>query len=137
LYEAGKKEESLALCKKTIDTLSEITLWDYLEEFNPVRAALRAAHNNLAYRCYETATDLKRVEEGLKHIKMTMKTVAPIEDKRVLNQFYETQALLLHKAMGFDAAYEKDFEKVVAKIGKLKLREEGLLSNEFIQLGKL
>lgn len=137
LYEAGKKEESFALCKKIIDTLSKITLWDYLEEFNPVRAALRAAHNNLAYRCYETATDLKGVEEGLKHIKVTMKTVAPIEDKSVLNLFYETQALLLYKAMGFDATYEKDFEKVVAKIVKLKLREAGLLSDEFIQLGKL
>ncbi|HEY1201008.1 MAG TPA: hypothetical protein VGE79_08510, partial [Niastella sp.] len=61
LYEAGKKEESLALCKKTIAELSKITLWDYLEEFNPIRAALRAANNNLAYRCYETATDLKGV----------------------------------------------------------------------------
>ena len=136
-YEAGKKEESLALCKKIITDLSKITLWDYLEEFNPVRAALRAAHNNLAYHCYETATDLKGVEEGLKHIKVTMKTVAPIEDKSVLFQFYETQALLLHKAMGFDASYEKDFEKVVAKIGKLKLREAGILSDEILKLVKL
>lgn len=137
LYEAGKKEESLALCKKIIADLSKITLWDYLEEFNPIRAALRAAHNNVAYHCYETATDLKGVEEGLKHIKVTMKTVAPIEDKSVLNYFYETQALLLHKAMGFDAAYQKDFDKAVAKIDKLKLREAGLLSDEFIQLGVL
>lgn len=137
LYEAGKKEESLALCKKIIAELGKITLWDYLEEFNPIRGALRAAHNNLAYRCYETAADLKGVEEGLKHIKVTMKTIAPIEDKGVLNQFYETHALLLHKAMGFDAAYQKDFDKVITKIGKLKLREAGLLSDELIQLVKL
>ena len=137
LYEAGKKEEPMTLCKKIIDDLNKITLWDYLEEFNSVRAALRAAHNNLAYHCYETATDLKGVEEGLKHIKVTMKTVAPIEDKSVLDQFYETQALLLHKAMGFDAAYGKDFEKVVAKMGKLKLREAGLLSDEILRLVKL
>lgn len=136
-YEAGKKEESLALCKKIISDLSKITLWDYLEEFNSVRAALRAAHNNLAYQCYETATDIKGIEEGLKHIKVTMKTVAPIEDKSVLFQFYETQALLLHKAMSFDASYEKDFEKVVAKIGKLKLREAGLLSDQILQLVNL
>lgn len=137
LYEAGKKEEALALCKKIVAELSKITLWDYLEEFNPVRGALRSAHNSLAYRCYETATELKGVEEGLKHIKVTMKTIAPIEDKNVLNYFYETQALLLHKAMGFDASYQKDFEKVVAKIDKLRLRQEGLLSDEFIQLAKL
>lgn len=137
LYEAGKKEESHALCKKIIAGLSKITLWDYLEEFNPIRGALRAAHNNLAYHCYETATDLKGVEEGLKHIKVTFKTIAPIEDKSVLNYFYETHALLLHKAMGFDAAYQKDLEKVVAKIAKLKLREEGLLSDEIIQSGIL
>ncbi|HEY1201007.1 MAG TPA: hypothetical protein VGE79_08505 [Niastella sp.] len=68
---------------------------------------------------------------------MTFKTIAPIEDKSVLNYFYETHALLLHKAMSFDAAYQKDFEKVIAKIAKLKLHEEGLLSDEFIQLGIL
>ncbi len=66
-----------------------------------------------------------------------MKTIAPIEDKSVLNVFYETQALLFHKAMGFDAAYEKDFEKVVTKISKLKLKEAGLLSDEIIQVAKL
>ncbi|SDF49417.1 WGR domain-containing protein [Chitinophaga filiformis] len=137
LYEAGWKEESLAVCRNTIAELSKITLWDYLEEFNPIRAALRSAHNNLAYHCYETATDLKGVEEGLKHIKTTMKTVAPIEEKDVLNLFYETQALLLHKAMSFDPGYKKDLEKVVAKIEKLKLRENGLLSDEYIEKVKL
>ncbi|MCF6405185.1 WGR domain-containing protein [Chitinophaga filiformis] len=137
LYEAGRKEESLVLCRTTIAELSKITLWDYLEEFNPIRAALRNAHNNLAYHCYETATDLKGVEEGIKHIKTTIKTVSPIEDKSVLNVFYETQALLLHKAMSFDPAYKKDLEKVVAKIGKLKLREEGLLSEEYLEKVKL
>ncbi|PSL26368.1 WGR domain-containing protein [Chitinophaga ginsengisoli] len=137
LYEAGRKEESLAVCRGTIAELSKITLWDYLEEFNPIRAALRAAHNNLAYHCYETATDLKGIEEGLKHIKTTMKTISPIEEKNVLNLFYETQALLLYKAMGFDPGYRKDLEKVVAKIGKLKLQENGLLSDEYLEKVKL
>lgn len=131
LYEAGSKEESLTLCRKTIATLSKITLWDYLEEFNPIRTALRSAHNSLAYRCYEAAEDLDMVEEGLKHIKTTMKTLAPIEEKDVLNPFYETHALLLHKAMSFDPAYEKDFQKVMDKIRKLKLGEKGVLSPEF------
>ncbi len=58
LYEAGQKEASLARCEQTIATLNKITLWDYLEEFNPIRAALRSAHNSLAYRCYEVAEDL-------------------------------------------------------------------------------
>ncbi|MVT08407.1 WGR domain-containing protein [Chitinophaga tropicalis] len=137
LYEAGRKDESLALCRNTIAELSKITLWDYLEEFNPIRAALRAAHNSLAYHYYETAADLKTVEEGLKHIKVTMKTVAPIERKDVLDLFYETYALLLHKATGFDAKYQKDLEKVVAKINKLKLREQGILTDEYIETVKL
>ena len=137
LYKAGRKEESLAVCRNTIAALSKITLWDYLEEFNPIRAALRAAHNNLAYHCYETATDLKGVEEGLKHIKITMKTVSPIEEKSVLNLFYETQALLLQKAMGFDPGYKTDLNKVVAKIDKLKLKETGSLSDEYIEKVKL
>ena len=131
LYEAGQKEASLARCEQTIATLNKITLWDYLEEFNPIRAALRSAHNSLAYRCYEVAEDLKMVEEGLKHIKTAMKTVAPIEEKDVLDPFYETQALLLEKATGFDPAYEKDFQKVMDKIRKLKLSEKGVLSKEF------
>lgn len=137
LYEAGRKEESLALCRSTITELGKLTLWDYLEEFNPIRAALRSAHNNLAYHYYETATDLKGVEEGIKHIKITMKTVSPIEEKGVLNLFYETHALLLNKAMSFDQAYKKDLEKVVAKISKLKLKENGLLSDEYIEKVKL
>jgi hypothetical protein len=77
---------------------------------------------------------IERGKEGLKHIKMTMKTVAPIEDKRVLFQFYKTQALLLHKAMGFDAVYQKDFDKVITRISKLKLKKAGLLSDEILRL---
>ncbi len=127
-----RKEESYACCQNIIDELSKIALWPYLEEFNPIRAALRAAHNNLAYRCYETATDLKGIKEGLNHIKTTMKTVAPIEEKETLNQFYETHALLLHKATFFDATYQKDLDKVVARIKKLKLREAGLLTDELL-----
>ena len=132
LFEAGLKEESYACCRNTINELSKITLWPYLEEFNPIRAALRAAHNNLAYLCYETATDLKDIREGLNHIKITMKTVSPIEEKETLNLFYETHALLLHKAATFDAAYQKDLDKVVAKIKKLKLREAGVLTDELL-----
>ena len=132
LYEAGRKEESLALCRSVITELEKLTLWDYLEEFNPIRAAIRSAHNSLAYYCYETATDLNTLLEGIKHIKTTMKTIAPIEDKEVLNPFYETQALLLHKATSFDAGYQKDLGKVIAKIKKLKLKENGILSDELI-----
>ncbi|PWV46476.1 WGR domain-containing protein [Chitinophaga sp. S165] len=131
LYEAGKQEASYDLCHRIISELGSITMWDYLEDFNPIRAALRAANNNLAYRCYLTATDLARVKEGLNYIKTTMKTIAPIEDKSSLNGFYETQALLLYKATGFDPAYRKDLEKVVAKIEKLKLKEAGMLSDEY------
>lgn len=137
LYEAGRKEESFALCRKIIDELNKVTLWDYLEEFNPIRAALRSAHNNLAYHCYETATDLKGLQDAIKHIKTTMKTIAPVEEKSVLNLFYETYALILNKAMGFDPAYKKDLEKVVSKINKFKLKEDGLLSEEFIEKVKL
>ncbi|SFM86827.1 WGR domain-containing protein, predicted DNA-binding domain in MolR [Chitinophaga sp. YR627] len=131
LYEAGREEASYEVCHRIINELGKVTMWDYLEEFNILRATLRAANNNLAYRYYLTATDLAGVKEGLNHIKTTMKTIAPIEDKSVLNGFYETQALLLYKAMGFDPAYRKDLEKVVAKIEKLKQKEEIELSDEF------
>ncbi|ACU61797.1 WGR domain-containing protein [Chitinophaga pinensis] len=131
LYEAGQEEASYTICHRIIAELGKVALWDYLEEFNIIRAALRAANNNLAYRYYLTASDLAGVKEGLNHIKTTMKTIAPIEDKSVLNMFYETQALLLYKAMGFDPAYRKDLEKVVAKIEKLKQKEEIELSDEF------
>lgn len=112
LYEAGEQEASFAVCRHTIEELSKVTLWEYLQEHNPIRAALRAAHNNLAYHCYEKG----EIVEGLKHIKICMKTIAAIEDKSVLHPFYETQALLMHKA-----GDEKGFEKVAAKIRKLKL----------------
>ncbi|WP_343670958.1 WGR domain-containing protein [Chitinophaga sp.] len=112
LYEAGQREESLAICRKMIAELGKVTLWEYLEEHNPIRAALRNAHNSLAYHCYEHG----EIVEGLKHSKMCMKTIAAIEDKEVLNPFYETQALLMHKAGDV-----KGFEKAVGKIRKLKL----------------
>jgi predicted DNA-binding WGR domain protein/tetratricopeptide (TPR) repeat protein len=133
LYEAGKKEESFTVCHHILAEVGKITLWDYLEEHNSIRGALRSAHNSLAYHCYETATDLKGVKEGLEHIKITMKTVSPIEDKTVLNPYYETHARLLHKAMGFDAAYQKDFDKVMTKITKSKLKDAEVLSAEFIE----
>jgi predicted DNA-binding WGR domain protein len=112
LYEAGQKEESLAVCRHMIEELSKVTLWEYLEEHNAIRAALRNANNSLAYRCYEKGD----IAQGLKHSKASMKTVSSIEDKSVLNPFYETQALLMHKA-----GDEKGFEKAVAKMKKLKL----------------
>lgn len=133
-YEAGRKEEALALCARTVERLSNVMLWDYLSEYNPIRHALRSAHNSLAYRCYETATDLKGVLEGLEHIKITMKTISPIEGKQVLNYFYETQALLYYKAMGFDAKYQQEFDKVITKINKLKLKEAGVLSTALLNI---
>ncbi|MBC9912747.1 WGR domain-containing protein [Chitinophaga varians] len=133
LYEAGQQEASLEVCRKIIAGLGSLSLWDYLEEYTPVRAALRNAHNSLAYRCYETAQDLSQVKEGLQHIKITMKTISPIEDKNALNPFYETQTLLWHKAMQFDAAYQKDFQKGMEKIDKMKLKEKGFLSEDFME----
>jgi predicted DNA-binding WGR domain protein/tetratricopeptide (TPR) repeat protein len=133
LYEAGRKEESFTVCRHIIAEIGKITLWDYLEEFNPIRGAQRSAHNSLAYHCYETATDLSGIQEGLNHIKITMKTIAPIEDKSVLNPYYETHARLLHKAASFDPSYQKDFEKVMTRITKLKLKNADVLSDEFIE----
>ncbi|NML41167.1 WGR domain-containing protein [Chitinophaga sp. G-6-1-13] len=133
LYEAGQQEASLDVCRKTIAELGKLSLWDYLEEYTPIRAALRNAHNSLAYRCYETAQDLPQLKEGLQHIKTTMKTISPIEDKSALNPFYETQILLWHKAMQFDPAYQKDFQKGMEKIDKMKLEEKGFLSEDFME----
>ncbi|RAJ87277.1 putative DNA-binding WGR domain protein [Chitinophaga dinghuensis] len=134
LYEAGQQEESLTLCRKMVTELGKIQLWDYLESFNPIRAALRNAHNNLAYHYYQTAGNIQEVKEGLQHIKTTMKTIAPIEEKSVLNPFYETQVLLWHKAMQFDPAYQKDLQKGIEKIDKLKLKEKGFISETYLNL---
>jgi predicted DNA-binding WGR domain protein/tetratricopeptide (TPR) repeat protein len=131
-YEAGRKEEALALSARTVEKLGKVSLWPYLEAHNPIRHAIRSAHNSLAYRCYETATELKGVLEGINHMKVTMKTVAPIEDKHVLDQYLETQALLYYKAMGFDRKYQKDFDRVMVKIGKLK--DKSILSEEILGL---
>ncbi|SJZ39483.1 WGR domain-containing protein, predicted DNA-binding domain in MolR [Chitinophaga eiseniae] len=131
LYEAGQRDASLEVCRKMITELGKLSLWDYLEEYTPIRAALRNAHNSLAYRCYETAQDLQQVKEGLQHIKTTMKTISPIEERSALYPFYETQALLWYKAMQFDTAYQKDFRKGMEKIDKMKLKEKGFLSADF------
>ncbi|MBC9934867.1 WGR domain-containing protein [Chitinophaga qingshengii] len=134
LYAAGNQEASREICRKIIAELGKLTLWDYLDEFTPVRAALRNAHNGLAYHCYETAQNLAQVKEGIQHIKTTMKTISPIEEKSALNPFYETQVLLWHKAMQFDPAYEKDFQKGMEKITKMKLKEKGFLSEDFMDI---
>ncbi|MBV8254095.1 MAG: WGR domain-containing protein [Chitinophaga sp.] len=134
LYEAGQQEASLALCRKIVTALGKVALWDYLESFNPIRAALRNAHNSLAYFYYQTASNLQEVKEGLQHIKTTMKTIAPIEEKSVLHPFYETQVLLWHKAMQFDPAYKKDLQKGIEKIDKLKLKEKGFISATFDEI---
>lgn len=131
-YEAGRKEDSLALCARTVEQLGRVSLWPYLQEHNPIRHAIRSAHNSLAYHCYETATDLKGVLKGIDHIKVTMKTISPIEDKHVLDVFLETQALLYYKAKGFDSKYQKDFDRVVAKISKLK--DKSMFTQEILGL---
>ncbi len=134
LYEAGQQAASLELCRKMTMELGKIQLWDYLESFNPIRAALRNANNNLAYHYYQTASNLQEIKEGLLHIKATMKTIAPIEEKSVLYPFYETQLLLWHKATQFDPAFQKDLQKGIEKIDKLKLKEKGFISDTLTDL---
>ncbi len=50
-----------------------------------------------------------------------MKTIAPIEDKDVLEPFYETQALILQEAASYDEKYLARFEKILKKMEKLGL----------------
>ena len=136
LYELGEKEAAIALCERSIETLSKITLWDYLAEFNPIRHALRAMHNLLAYQNYETAKELTELKKGLDHSNKSFSIISPIEDEEALNPFYETKALLLHRAKGFDQKYDKELERTLSKIKKLKLQEEGVLSEEFLKIFK-
>lgn len=132
LYETGRREAAYALCEKAIADLSKVTLWDYLEEFNPIRHSLRAMHNMLGYRSYEQAAGLAALKDGLEHSRLSFSTISPIEDKASLYPFYETQALLLEKMSHFEKKYEKGLARILAKIKKLELKDKGFLSEAFI-----
>ncbi len=131
LYETGQKAAAYSLCEKSIATLSEVQLWDYLEEFNPIRHTLRVMHNMLAYRDYENAEYFSDIQKGLKHAKLVFSTISPIEDETNLYPFYETKALLLQKASTYDQKYNKELDRLLKKIKKLRLREDGFLSDTF------
>lgn len=131
LYESGQKEEAFRLCESAITTLSEVVLWDYVADFNPIRHCLRAMHNMLAYRIYETAEDLSELEEGMHHSNLSFSIFSPIEDETTLYPFYETKALLLDRLAKLDKKYEKRLQLLLGKIKKLKLDNTDFLSEEF------
>jgi len=131
LYETGRKEMAYSLCEKAIAELSKVTLWDYLEEFNPIRHSLRAMHNMLAYRIYEEAEGLDALKEGLEHSRLSFSTISPIEEQVSLYPFYETKALLLDRARKYEKKHEKNLERLLTKIKKLELGDKGFLSETF------
>lgn len=131
LYELGQKEAVYELCQRSITTLSKVVLWDYIEDFNPIRHCLRAMHNMLAYRFYENAEGLSELKEGLHHSNLSFSIFSPIEDETTLYPFYETKALLLYRLKKHDKKYEKNLEQHLSKIKKLRLDNTDFLSEEF------
>lgn len=133
LYETGRKEECYQVCKNALPKLSAETLWPYLKEHTPIRHAIRAMNNSLANRAIEVAKNIDDIKQGLEHNKLSFTTFSPIEEEKVLYEFYETKALLLEKAMSFDSNYKNLFEEVMLKIKDLKLKEKDVLSKDFIE----
>lgn len=131
LYELGRKEAAYELCQKAIATLSKVELWDYLDDFNPIRHCLRAMHNMLAYRLWESAEGLSELQEGLHHSNLSFSIFSPIEDDTALYPFYETKALLLGRLSELDTNYEKRLDLLLTKIKKLRLADTNILSKEF------
>ncbi|NHZ79950.1 hypothetical protein F2P44_11775 [Massilia sp. CCM 8695] len=97
LYEMGEQEAAVATCRQSVDVLGSND-WPYLAEFNVVRAARRACHNMLAYEQSAVATSVAQHEEAIAQIEQCFKTVSPIEDASVLDNFYETRATVYLKA---------------------------------------
>ncbi|MCE3605133.1 hypothetical protein LXA47_16140 [Massilia sp. P8910] len=97
LYEMGDQEAAVASCRQSVDVLGAND-WPYLAEFNVVRAARRACHNMLAYEQSAVATTVAQHEAAIAQIELCFKTVAPIEDVSVLDNFYETRATVYLKA---------------------------------------
>lgn len=131
LYESGQIDAAYELCQSAIATLSKVVLWDYIEEFNPIRHALRAMHNMLAYRFYESAVSLDELEEGLRHSNLSFSILSPTEDEIVLYPFYETKALLLDRLSKLDRKYEARLKQFLEKIRKLRWDDTPFLSEEF------
>ncbi len=131
LYELGRKEAAYELCQRSIASLSKEVLWDYIEDFNPIRHCLRAMHNMLAYHLWESAEDLSELEEGLRHSNLSFSIFSPIEDETALYPFYETKALLLDRLSKLDRKYEKRLDLLLGRIRKLRLADTAVLSKEF------
>ncbi len=128
------EEKRLELCKEKIKILEKVNLWAYLAEHNPIRHTLRSMHHVLAYDVYDKATNYEALKVGLAHIEKALNTIAPIEDKEVLYPFYETQALLYHKAEQYEPLiYQKKFESAIEKIKKNKKLVKDYISEEFIE----
>ena len=97
LFELGNKAGAISTCNQAIEVLSGND-WAYLEEYNVVRATLRACHNMLAWETQIGATTAKEIEVAIEHIDTCFDTISPIEAKSVLDAFYNTRAQVYLKA---------------------------------------
>ncbi|WP_281322796.1 hypothetical protein [Flavobacterium aestivum] len=132
LYATDRKEDCYSFCRETIKTLQKVTTWPYVAFDNNIRHALRSMNNTLAYHLFETATTFEDIKLGLEHNKKSF-VKAPIEDEECFYWFYETKAELLQKAIAFDDKYQKELDKTIKKIIKLKLKRKSILSEGFIE----
>lgn len=129
LYESGNKHAAYQVCRDGIEKLSKIETWPFLSSHNNIRATLRAMYNMLAWDKMETATTLDDIKAGLDLTEKSFSTISPIEDSEDLENYYETKARLLYKAIEYDQTYQKALEKMIKKIDKMK--NKSILSGRF------
>lgn len=129
LYEAGQKEQAYQVCRDAIEQLSKVETWAYIRLHNNIRATLRAMYNMLAYHQMENAQSLADLKVGLSLINKAFSTISPTEDKSDLENYYETKAELLLKAVAYDGSYQAEVDKVLCMIESMANKK--LLSEDF------
>lgn len=102
LYELGKQDEALKVCREAIKKLNESQNWAYLPEYNVVRGTKRSCANLIAWVIQERAINEIELQEAIDSINLSFATISPIEDRSVFSSFYDTKALVFKKAFQFN-----------------------------------
>lgn len=133
LYELGRFDEAMDVCRKAIEHLEKTTQWAYLAEHSHVRGTLRATHNMLAWILAERAQSYEDCKVAQDHIERCLKAVSPI-DPTNLQEFDETHAMVLLKLCEFaddPAPYKTQLHVVLLKM--FRQDSHDLANNEKLQ----
>jgi hypothetical protein len=107
LYSTGEKEAALASCERAITRLTPTAHdWQYLRDYDIVRATLRACHNMHAWSVIEQADSLQALQPAFDHVAHVFGTRGVLEDDAVLDPFHAARAAALLKAASFHADFQ-------------------------------